>query len=136
MTNDRNAGRDHPTRRIDCDVVELGEEFGVWTLWMGRIGESGDIAEYVALQSPGEDDDNWGPYIEVDDQRYGGYNLVRRIVVADSYLELEFTKGLGPDRAERLVLTFPESSDNGAMVARGLELVFGEQLDALRNATA
>ena len=131
MTDDRHVDCKAATRHMACDEVGLDEQFGVWTLGFGRTDASGDTAEYVTLQSRGEGDDDWGPYFEVDDQYYGGYNLVRQITLGDGRIEFSLTGELGADRATRIVVTFADTRENSEAVAQGLELVFEDQLDAL-----
>lgn len=132
MTDGQHENPESVTRHIACDEVGLDEQFGVWTFGFGRTDSSGDIAEYVTLQSPGEGDDDWGPYFEVDDQLHGGYNLVRDITIGNGRIEFGLTKKLGADGATRIVVTFADTTDNQFTVSRGLKLVFRDQLDDLQ----
>ena len=131
MTDDHHENREGVIRHIACDEVGLDEQFGIWILGFGRTDSSGDIVEYVILQSPGEGEDDWGPYFELDDQLHGGYNLVREIRLEDGRIAFGLTKGLGPDKAMRIVLTYADTSDNRSVVSQGLDLVFGDQMDSL-----
>ena len=133
MTDDQHDNREPAIRHIACDEVGLDQQFGVWTFGFGRSDSSGHIAEYVTLQSPGEGDDDWGPYFEVDDQIYSGYNLVREIALGVGRIEFGLTKELGPDKATRIVLTYADTDENRSVVSRGLDLVFGDQLEALKS---
>ena len=133
MSDDQDENREPTIRHIACDEVGLDEQFGVWTFGFGRRDSSGNIAEYVTLQSPGESDDDWGPYFEVDDQLHGGYNLVREIIVGEGLVEFGLTRGLGSDGALRIVVTFANTSDNRDLVSSGLELVFRDQLGTLKS---
>lgn len=131
MTDGQHENPEPVTRHIDCDEIGLDEQFGVWTLGFGRTDSSGDIAEYVTLQSPGEGDDDWGPYFEVDDQLHGGYRVICEIAFTDGRIEFGLNKGLGPDKASRIVVTYADTRENRSVVSQGLDLVFGDQLDGL-----
>lgn len=74
-----------------------------------------------------------GPYFEVDDQLYGGYNLVREITVGDGFVDFGLTKRLGAEGAMRVFVTFTNTSDNHAAVTKGLGLVFRDQMNLIKS---
>ena len=98
-------------------------------LFFAKTGGTGDIVDYLLLMRTIEEDFDESIYIEINEQQFGGHDLIREAALTGNVLTLrlhEPAAALGD--ATDLVLTWTETSENLDSIEIGAFRVLGDKL--------
>ncbi len=111
------------------DTVAFDVRENATMLFFARTTSEGDIDDYLLLMRTGEEDFDSSTYIEINEQQFGGHNLIREAALVGNTLTLhlhEPAAELG-DVAE-IVLTWADTPENGASIEAGAFRVLGDTM--------
>ena len=111
------------------DTVAFDVRDNATMLFFARTSEAGDIKDYLLLMRAIEDDFDESLYIEINENQFGGHNLLKEARLLGNTLTLalhEPAKEL--DNSSEIVLTFEETENNLASVEAGAFRVLGDSL--------
>jgi hypothetical protein len=111
------------------DTVAFDVRDNATMLFFARTTTEGDIDDYLLLMRTVEDDFDSSTYIEINEQQFGGHNLIRESVLIGNTLTLhlhEPAKELGG--ISEIVLTWADTPDNGASMEAGAFRVLGDTM--------
>ena len=98
-------------------------------LFFAKTTDTGDITDYLLLMRTIEEDFDESIYIEINEQQFGGHNLIREAALTGNVLTLrlhEPAKELGG--TSEIVLTWAETIENLQNLEDGAFRVFGDTL--------
>ena len=98
-------------------------------LFFAKTTGEGDIAEYLLLMRTVEENFDESIYIEINEQQFGGHNLIREAALTGNVLTLrlhEPAKEL--DGISDIVLTWEDTTENLESIEAGAFRVFGDTL--------
>lgn len=111
------------------DTVAFDVRDNATMLFFARTTDTGDIADYVLLMRMIEDDFDESLYIEANEQRVGGQELLREARIVGNSLTLVLNRpaeALG--NAREFVLTFEATENNLSSIEAGAFRVLGDAL--------
>ncbi len=111
------------------DTVSFDVRDNATMLFFARTSEVGEINDYLLLMRTIEEDFDESIYIEINEQQFGGHNLIREASLTGNVLTLrlvEPAKELG-DTTD-IVLTWSETTDNLDAIEVGAFRVLGDML--------
>ena len=111
------------------DTVAFDVRENATMLFFAKTTETGDITDYLLLMRTIEEDFDESIYIEINEQQFGGHNLIREAALTGNVLTLrlhEAAKELGD--VSEIVLTWAETSENMQSIEVGAFRVFGDTL--------
>ena len=111
------------------DTVAFDVRDNATMLFFASTSEEGDITDYLLLMRAVEDDFDESIYIEINENQFGGHNLLSEARMLDNTLTLvlhEPAKEL--DNATEIVLTFEATENNLTSMEAGAFRVLGDAL--------
>ncbi len=88
-----------------------------------------DITDYLLLMRTIDDDFDESFYIEINEQQFGGHDLIREAELRGNVLTLRLRPGADvPDNLREIVLTWAETEDNLENIEAGAFRVLGDSL--------
>ncbi|MDH3612567.1 MAG: hypothetical protein OEU90_15340 [Gammaproteobacteria bacterium] len=111
------------------DTVAFDVRDNATMLFFAHTTTGGDIDDYLLLMRTVEDDFDSSTYIEINEQQFGGHNLIREAELLGNMLTLhlhEPATELGG--ISEIVLTFADTPENGASMEAGAFRVLGDTL--------
>ena len=111
------------------DTVAFDVRDNATMLFFARTTTEGDIDDYLLLMRTVEDNFDSSTYIEINEQQFGGHNLIRESALMGNTLTLrlhEPATELGG--ITEIVLTFADTPENGASMEAGAFRVLGDTL--------
>ena len=111
------------------DTVAFDVRDNATMLFFAKTGETGDILDYLLLMRTIEEDFDESIYIEINEQQFGGHNLIREAALTGNVLTLrlhEPAESLGG--IEDIVLTWAETTENLDAIEVGAFRVLGDAL--------
>ncbi len=88
-----------------------------------------DITDYLLLMRTIDDDFDESFYIEINEQQFGGHDLLREAELRGNVLTLRLRPGADvPDNLREIVLTWAETGDNLENIEAGAFRVLGDSL--------
>jgi len=111
------------------DTVAFDVRDNATMLFFARTTSDGDIDDYLLLMRTVEDDFDSSMYIEINEQQFGGHDLVREAALIGNTLTLhlhEAAAELGD--VSEIVLTWADTPENGASIEAGAFRVLGDTL--------
>jgi hypothetical protein len=111
------------------DTVTFDVRDNSTMLFFARTSEEGDIEDYMLLMRSVEDDFEESLYIEINEDQFGGHNLLSEVRLLDNTLTLvlhEPAKEL--DNTSEIVLTFDATEENLANMESGAFRVLGDTI--------
>ena len=111
------------------DTVAFDVRDNATMLFFARTTPEGDIADYLLLMRTIEEDFDSSTYIEINEQQFGGHNLIREAALVGNTLTLhlhEPATELGG--VTEIVLTWADTPENGASIEAGAFRVLGEAI--------
>ena len=111
------------------DTVAFDVRDNATMLFFARTSAEGDIEDYLLLVRTIEDDFDESMFIEVNDEQFGGHDLIREARLLGTTLSLQLREpaaALGD--ADELVLSWADTPENGSSIERGAFRVLGEAL--------
>ena len=117
------------TESRQYDTVAFDVRDNATMLFFAKTGEAGDIVDYLLLMRTIEEDFDESIYIEINEQQFGGHDLVKEAALTGNVLTLrlhEPAQTLG--NATELVLTWTETAENLDSIEIGAFRVLGDKL--------
>jgi len=111
------------------DTVAFDVRENATMLFFARTTSEGDIDDYLLLMRTVEDDFDSSTYIEINEQQFGGHNLIREAALMGNMLTLhlyEPANELGG--VSEIVLTWADTPENGASIEAGAFRVLGDTM--------
>jgi hypothetical protein len=111
------------------DTVAFDVRDNTTMLFFAKTTDEGDIADYLLLMRTIEEDFDESIYIEINEQQFGGHNLIREASMTGNVLTLrlhEPAKEL--DGISDIVLTWADTVENSESIEAGAFRVFGDTL--------
>ena len=111
------------------DTVAFDVRDNTTMLFFASTSDEGDITDYLLLMRAVEDDFDESLYIEINENQFGGHDLLSEARLHDNMLTLvlhEPAKEL--DNASEIVLTFEATESNLASMEAGAFRVLGDAM--------
>jgi len=111
------------------DTVAFDVRDNTTMLFFARTTPEGDIDDYLLLMRTIEDDFDESTYIEINENQFGGHNLIREAELVGNTLTLrlhEPAEALGG--VSEITLTYADTPENGTSIERGAFRVLGDAL--------
>lgn len=111
------------------DTVAFDVRDNATMLFFAKTTDVGDISDYLLLMRTVEEDFDESVYIEINEQQFGGHNLIREAVLTGNVLTLNLhdpAEALGG--TSDIVLTWSETSENLDAIENGAFRVLGDKL--------
>jgi hypothetical protein len=111
------------------DTVAFDVRDNATMLFFAKTTDVGDINDYLLLMRTVDDDFDESIYIEINEQQFGGHNLIREAALTGNILTLRLHEpaaelgGIGD-----IVLTWAETTENLDSIEMGAFRVFGDTL--------
>ena len=111
------------------DTVAFDVRDNATMLFFAKTTKTGDIDEYLLLVRAIEDDFDESMFIEINEQQFGGHELLAEAELTGNTLILRFNEAIDAlDGAAELVLTFTETQENLNSIEVGAFRVLGDAL--------
>ena len=117
------------TESRQYDTVAFDVRDNATMLFFAKTTDLGDISDYLLLMRTIDEDFDDSIYIEINEQQFGGHNLIREAALTGNVLTLrlhEPAEQLG-DIAD-IVLTWSETTENLDSIEMGAFRVLGDTL--------
>ena len=111
------------------DTVAFDVRDNTTMLFFASTSDEGDITDYLLLMRTVEDDFDESLYIEINEDQFGGHDLLSEARLLDNTLTLvlhEPAKEL--DNASQIVLTFEATESNLESMEAGAFRVLGDAM--------
>ena len=115
------------TRQYDTVAFDVRDNATM--LFFAKTTDIGDISDYLLLMRTIEEDFDESIYIEINEQQFGGHNLISEAALTGNVLTLrlhEPASELGG--ASEIVLTWAETAENLQAIEVGSFRVLGDKL--------
>ena len=117
------------TQSRQYDTVAFDVRDNATMLFFAQTTDEGDIRDYLLLMRTIEEDFDESIYIEINEQQFGGHNLIREASMMGNVLTLRLHEPAEAlDGATEIVLTYAETSENLESIEAGVFRVFGDSL--------
>ncbi len=112
------------------DTVAFDVRDNATMLFFAKTTAESDIEDYLLLLRTIDDEFDESIYIEVNEQQFGGHNLLDTASMVGNTLTLVLHEPAAElDNATEIVLTYAETADNLAAIEAGLFRVLGDVLE-------
>jgi len=111
------------------DTVAFDVRDNATMLFFAKTSDIGDIKDYLLLMRTVDEDFDESIYIEINEQQFGGHNLIKEAALTGNVLTLrlhEPAEELGG--VSDIVLTYAETTENLESIEAGAFRVFGDTL--------
>jgi hypothetical protein len=111
------------------DTVAFDVRDNTTMLFFAKTTEEGDILDYLLLMRTIEEDFDESIYIEINEEQFGGHDLIREAALTGNVLTLrlhEPAKSL--NGISEIVLTWADTTENMESIEAGAFRVFGDTL--------
>jgi hypothetical protein len=111
------------------DTVAFDVRDNATMLFFAKTTQEGDISDYLLLMRTVEEDFDESIYIEINEEQFGGHNLIREAALTGNILVLrlhEPAESLGG--ISDIVLTWVDTTENLESIEAGAFRVFGDTL--------
>ncbi|MDH3615790.1 MAG: hypothetical protein OEQ90_04885 [Gammaproteobacteria bacterium] len=111
------------------DTVAFDVRDNATMLFFAKTSDDGDIKDYLLLMRTVDEEFDESIYIEINEQQFGGHDLIREATMTGNILTLrlhEPAETLGG--ASEIVLTYAETTENLESIEAGAFRVFGDTL--------
>ena len=113
------------------DTVAFDVRDNATMLFFAKTTPEGDINDYLLLMRTIEDDFDESMYIEINENQFGGHNLIREAALMGNTLTLKLHEAAKElDGATQIVLTYADTPENGTSIERGAFRVLGDTLSS------
>jgi hypothetical protein len=111
------------------DTVTFDVRDNSTMLFFARTSDEGDIEDYMLLMRSVEDDFDESLYIEINEDLFGGHNLLSEVRLLDNTLTLVLHEPAEElDNTSEIVLTFDATEENLANMEAGAFRVLGDTI--------
>lgn len=111
------------------DTVAFDVRDNATMLFFAKTTDTGDIQDYLLLVRTIEDDFDETMYIEINEQQFGGADVLEAAELIGNSLKLTFSEAVDVlDGAREFALTFSETPENLQGIEVGAFRVLGDVL--------
>ncbi|MEJ2258520.1 MAG: hypothetical protein P8X98_16315 [Woeseiaceae bacterium] len=111
------------------DTVAFDVRDNATMLFFATTSDTGDILDYLLLMRTVEEDFDESVYIEINEQQFGGHDLIREAELTGNVLTLRLHEPAEQlEGAREIVLTWVETADNLDNLEKGAFRVLGDKL--------
>ena len=111
------------------DTVAFDVRDNATMLFFARTTAEGDIDDYLLLMRTIEEDFDSSTYIEINEQQFGGHNLIRESALVGNTLTLHLHEPAAElGGVSEIVLTWADTPENGASIEAGAFRVLGDTM--------
>ena len=111
------------------DTVSFDVRDNATMLFFAKTSEIGEINDYLLLMRTIEEDFDESIYIEINEQQFGGHNLIREASLTGNILTLRLVEPAKElDGTTDIVLTWSETTENLDAIEVGAFRVLGDML--------
>jgi len=111
------------------DTVAFDVRDNATMLFFAKTTAAGDIEDYLLLMRTIEPDFDESIYIEINEEQFGGHNLIREVALTGNILVLRlFEPAESLDGISDIVLTWADTAENLESIEAGAFRVFGDTL--------
>jgi len=111
------------------DTVAFDVRDNATMLFFANTTEEGDISDYLLLMRTIEEDFDESIYIEINEEQFGGHNLIREAALTGNILVLRLHEPAESlDGISDIVLTWADTAENLESIEAGAFRVFGDTL--------
>ncbi len=111
------------------DTVAFDVRENTTMLFFAKTTDEGDISDYLLLMRTLDDEFDESIYIEINEQQFGGHNLIREAALTGNVLTLRlFEPAEELDGTTDIVLTWLDTAENLESIEAGAFRVFGDTL--------
>ena len=111
------------------DTVAFDVRDNATMLFFAKTTDEGDISDYLLLMRTIEEDFDESIYIEINEQQFGGHNLIREAAMTGNVLTLRLHEPAETlNGASEIVLSFAETVENLESIEAGAFRVLGDML--------
>lgn len=115
------------------DTVAFDVRDNATMLFFASTTTEGDIDDYILLMRTVEDDFDSSTYIEINEQQFGGHDLIREAELMGNMLTLHLHQPAAElDGVSEIVLTWADTPENGASIEAGAFRVLGDTMKGAR----
>ncbi len=111
------------------DTVAFDVRDNATMLFFAKTTDEGDISEYLLLMRTIDEEFDESIYIEINEQQFGGHDLIREASLTGNVLTLHLHEAADElDGTSDIVLTWTDTTDNMESIEAGAFRVFGDTL--------
>ncbi len=111
------------------DTVAFDVRDNATMLFFAKTSDEGDIRDYLLLMRTVDEEFDESIYIEINEQQFGGHDLIREATMTGNVLTLHLHEPAQTlDGATEIVLTYSETTENLESIEAGAFRVFGDTL--------
>ena len=111
------------------DTVAFDVRDNATMLFFARTSDDGDIKDYLLLMRTVDEEFEESIYIEINEQQFGGHNLIHEAALTGNILKLRLHEPTDElDGTSEIVLTWAETTENQHSIESGAFRVFGDTL--------
>lgn len=111
------------------DTVAFDVRDNATMLFFAKTSGDGEIAEYLLLMRTLDGEFDESIYIEINEQQFGGHNLIREAALTGNILTLRlYEPAKELNGTNDIVLTWSETPENQESIEAGAFRVFGDTL--------
>ncbi len=111
------------------DTVAFDIRDNTTMLFFARTTDTGDISDYLLLMRTVDEDFDESLYVEINEQQFGGHNLIREAALTGNVLVLRlFEPAEALDGTSDIVLTWADTQENHQSIESGAFRVLGNSL--------
>lgn len=111
------------------DTVAFDVRDNATMLFFAKTSDEGDIRDYLLLMRTVDEEFDESIYIEINEQQFGGHDLIREAALIGNVLTLSLHEpAQSLDGAMEIVLTYAETTENLESIEAGAFRVFGDTL--------
>lgn len=111
------------------DTVAFDVRENTTMLFFAKTTDDGDISDYLLLMRTVDEEFDESIYIEINEQQFGGHNLIREAALTGNVLTLRlFEPAEELDGTTDIVLTWIDTTENLESIEAGAFRVFGDTL--------
>jgi hypothetical protein len=117
------------TESRQYDTVAFDVRENATMLFFAKTTDTGDILDYLLLMRTIEEDFDESIYIEINEEQFGGHNLIREAALTGNVLTLrlhEPAAALG--NVSEITLTWTETAENLDSIENGAFRVLGDKI--------
>jgi hypothetical protein len=111
------------------DTVAFDVRDNTTMLFFAKTTAERDISDYLLLMRTVDEEFDESIYIEINEQQFGGHNLIREAALTGNVLTLRlYEPAAALDGTSEIVLTWTDTAENLESIEAGAFRVFGDTL--------
>ena len=113
----------------EYDTVAFDVRDNATMLFFAKTTAEGDILDYLLLMRTVNEEFDESIYIEINEEQFGGHNLIREAALTGNILTLRlFEPAKELDGISDIVLTWADTTDNLESIENGAFRVLGDKI--------